>query len=310
MYRASFKTYSKFATFLAVGTLSLGLSWLVETPKATAQTCNAFGCSAPGAGSCNPFGCPNPGGGNCTPFGCPAGVSGSNNNTNMGNSSGADFGDFLRGVFGNSSGNSGNSGNDDSRSSRRSSRSSMDRLLAGQGLVRTECSPGVAEIWVSLEDSVCAVPTAQYPAGRYYFDERGFTITPVGGSNTATQPATQPPYVYQTPAPVAPPYVHQPTASVAPPYVYQTTTPVAPPSYGYSTLPVPAPAASPAILMVGNPSQPVSPDISAQISASLAGRGLTPVSCSLNPGVTVLVDQYMACAYPTPSYPAGRYTLR
>jgi hypothetical protein len=62
--------------------------------------------------------------------------------------------------------------------------------------------------------------------------------------------------------------------------------------------------------MVGNPNQPVPADITAQITASLAGRGLSPVSCSANPGVTVLIGQYMACAYPTPSYPAGRYTLR
>lgn len=145
--------------------------------------------------------------------------------------------------------------------------------------------------------------------------------------STSPTPAAQPPY-YAPPAQPAtsvaqPPY-YAPQPSVQPPAFTpqspyyappaQPTTSVAQPPY-YAPPPsaqpplTPQPAGS-TILMVGNPSQPVAVDIAAQISASLAGRGLSPVACNLNPGVTVLVGEYMACAYPTPSYPAGRYTLR
>ncbi len=58
--------------FLAIGTLSIGGAWLLPYQSASiAQTCNTFGCSAPGAAPCNPFGCPAPGAGQCNPFGCP-----------------------------------------------------------------------------------------------------------------------------------------------------------------------------------------------------------------------------------------------
>ncbi|WP_196797406.1 hypothetical protein [Gloeocapsa sp. PCC 7428] len=49
--------------------------------------------------------------------------------------------------------------------------------------------------------------------------------------------------------------------------------------------------------------------ISAQINASLAAKGLSLTSCSANPGVVMMMDQYMACAYPTSIYPPGRYSL-
>lgn len=109
--------------------------------------------------------------------------------------------------------------------------------------------------------------------------------------NSSPTPVAQPPYYSPQPQSQPPYYSPQPQPQPQPP------TPVAQPS-------------SSTILMVGNPSQPVPIDITAQISASLARRGLSPVACDLNPGVTVLVGQYIACAYPTPSYPAGRYTLR
>lgn len=57
---------------LTIGVLSASLPLFVQIEHSVAQTCNAFGCSQPGAGACNPFGCPNPGAGPCTPFGCPA----------------------------------------------------------------------------------------------------------------------------------------------------------------------------------------------------------------------------------------------
>jgi N-acetylmuramoyl-L-alanine amidase len=67
--------------------------------------------------------------------------------------------------------------------------------------------------------------------------------------------------------------------------------------------------ANPSIVLTSNPSQPVSPVISAQISAALAAKGLTLASCSANPGVVIMMASYMACAYPTDIYPAGRYSL-
>jgi len=57
---------------LTIGILGATLSLLGQIQPSIAQTCNAFGCSQPGAGACNPFGCPNPGAAPCTPFGCPA----------------------------------------------------------------------------------------------------------------------------------------------------------------------------------------------------------------------------------------------
>lgn len=57
---------------LTIGILSASLPLFVQIEPSVAQTCNAFGCSQPGAGACNPFGCPNPGAAPCTPFGCPA----------------------------------------------------------------------------------------------------------------------------------------------------------------------------------------------------------------------------------------------
>ena len=58
--------------FLCISSCGIGLALLPAQPPSTAQTCNTFGCSQPGAGACNPFGCPNPGASPCTPFGCPA----------------------------------------------------------------------------------------------------------------------------------------------------------------------------------------------------------------------------------------------
>jgi hypothetical protein len=165
------------------------------------------------------------------------------------------------------------------------SASGINRVLAANGLVRTDCAPNVVEIRLNLEKSVCAVPTAQYPAGSYYFNEQGFAITRVGSSTAVSQPTQQP----STTTVV----VQQAPASNLP---YGYVQPVAP--------------VGPAILNVSNPSYPISDVLAAQISASLASRGLTPAACNVNPGVTVVISgQYLACAYPTPQYPAGRYAL-
>lgn len=167
------------------------------------------------------------------------------------------------------------------------SASGIDRVLASHGLLRTECSPGVVEIRMSLEKSVCAIPTATYPAGAYYFNEAGYTITPAATARPAT-----------TPLPVQP---TQPTT-----VIIQTTTPG-----GYLPGGMVQPAVpGPAILNVSSPDYPVSDALVAQIGASLASRGLTPAACNVNPGVTIVVGGYLACAYPTPQYPAGRYALQ
>lgn len=167
------------------------------------------------------------------------------------------------------------------------SASGIDRVFAANGLVRTECAPGVVEIRLNLDRSVCAVPTAQYPAGSYYFNEQGFAITRVGSSTAVTPSApTGNTTVYVQPA--VPVYVQ----------------PSLPSGFVQPAMP------SAAVLNVSNPSYPVSDVLTAQIGASLAGRGLVPAACSANPGVTVVIGgQYLACAYPTPQYPAGRYAM-
>lgn len=174
------------------------------------------------------------------------------------------------------------------------SASGIDRVLASNGLIKTDCGPGVVEIRLSLEKAVCAVPTAQYPAGSYYFNEQGFAITRVGSSIAVNQPTQQP----STTTVVV---QQAPSAAANLPYGY--VQPVAPV--------VPVAPVGPAILNVSNPGYPVSDVLAAQIGASLASRGLTPIACNANPGVTVVISgQYLACAYPTPQYPAGRYALQ
>jgi hypothetical protein len=74
------KNLSKMAMVLAAGVLSTSLAFVTDIKSSTAQTCNPFGCSQPGAGACNPFGCPNPGANPCTPFGCPPSPAGYGSN--------------------------------------------------------------------------------------------------------------------------------------------------------------------------------------------------------------------------------------
>lgn len=73
------QSIAKYTQIFGISFLSVGLINIVNSQPATAQSCNVFGCSQPGAGECNPFGCPNPGAGPCTPFGCPASPTGSSN---------------------------------------------------------------------------------------------------------------------------------------------------------------------------------------------------------------------------------------
>jgi hypothetical protein len=165
--------------------------------------------------------------------------------------------------------------------------SGINRILAMYGLIPATCNVGLVQVMVSLQESVCAYPTSQFPSGTYILNQQDFSLRPFGTSNSPV-----------------------PTPSSVP--STQPSTPTLPPGWPQPA-PTPSPAAtppSPPVIVIGNPSQPVPADISAQISASMAGRGLTPVSCSANPGVTVVVGSYMACAYPTSAYPAGRYTLR
>lgn len=150
----------------------------------------------------------------------------------------------------------------------------VQRLLSEMGMDIVECGSLGSEISVYDRDDrrTCARATQTYPAGSYFFDRDTYSIRPLGVANS--QP--------QSPVPVP-----VPVAPVAVP----TVTPGA------------------SILVSNNPSLPVDAITSAQISASLMARGLTPAACNANPGVVVFVGGYMACAYPTPAYPAGRYSL-
>jgi N-acetylmuramoyl-L-alanine amidase len=96
-----------------------------------------------------------------------------------------------------------------------------------------------------------------------------------------------------------------PTASAG----QQTSSPSTPGRYMTAPTSYPPSSMNSLILFTGNPTQPVSPVISAQISAALAAKGLTLASCSANPRVVIMMGSYMACAYPTDIYPAGRYSL-
>lgn len=185
----------------------------------------------------------------------------------------------------------------------------VQRLLYEMGLDPIACGTMGSEISVyddKDDNRTCARSTAQYPAGSYFFDRDSYSIRRMGGETTATAPA-QPPV---QPPVTQPSYPSYPTYPPAP---YPSASyPTYPPGVG-GTYPVPvppAPAPGPTIFVSSNPSVPVDPTISAQISASLAARGLTLASCNANPGVVVLVGGYTACAYPTQSYPPGRYSLR
>jgi len=169
--------------------------------------------------------------------------------------------------------------------------SGINQVLAMYGLIPTACNVGVVQVMVSIEQSVCAYPTSQYPSGTYFLNQQDFSLRPLG--------VPQPPVV-PTPVPT--------------PVVMPTPQPTVPPIYGpQGTTPgavINLPPTGMSIVVIGSPGQTVPPDISAQISASMAARGLTLVSCSANPPVTVTTGQYMACANSTATYPAGRYVIR
>jgi len=160
----------------------------------------------------------------------------------------------------------------------------VNRILAMYGLIPAACNVGVVQVMVSLQESVCAYPTSQYPSGTYVLNQQDFSLRPVGGTTT-TPPVPQP---------------------------VETTQPSLPGTWSPQGTIVPdSPASSsPSIVVIGNSSQAVPTDISAQISSSMAARGLTLMACNANPPVTIVVNSYMACANSTATYPPGRYTLR
>lgn len=179
----------------------------------------------------------------------------------------------------------------------------VQRLLLEMGLDPLQCGTMGSEISIYDEkddNRTCARSTAQYPAGSYFFDRGSYSIRRLGGEATATAPAAS-----------AQPAVTQPSYQTSNPTYQGGPYPGSYPGVGgtYPPLVMPTLALGPTIFVSSNPSVPVDPTISAQISASLAARGLTLASCSANPGVVVLVGGYTACAYPTPSYPPGRYSL-
>lgn len=169
----------------------------------------------------------------------------------------------------------------------------IDQLLIQHGLNPTKCGPGVVAVWVNLNQQACAVPNAQYPAGTYRLTN-DFQIAVI----STPQPNNQ-----ATPATNAHPTIN--VFNVGTPGNYSST-----PNYPNTPGGYPPPTmTTPSVVFTSNPSQPVSPVISAQINASLAAKGLSLTSCSANPGVVVMMNQYMACAYPTSIYPPGRYSL-
>ena len=176
-----------------------------------------------------------------------------------------------------------------------------DQLLMQYGLTPVSCSPGVVTIWIDLNKKpVCAIPNSQYPAGVYRLTSELGIASISGKPSTTTPPASN-----QT-SPSTPPNSSQAvTVNVgtsAAPAGYPSPTNITPPI-------VPSPRITPPIVFTSDPSQPVSAVISAQINASLAAKGLTLTSCDASPEVVIAIGSYMACAYSTPMYPPGRYSL-
>lgn len=173
----------------------------------------------------------------------------------------------------------------------------IDQLLIQHGLNPTKCGPGVVAVWVNLNQQACAVPNAQYPAGTYRLTNN-FQLAAISQQNPTPQPNNQ-----ATPTTNGNPTINVINVGTPGSYPSAPTYPNTPGGYPPPTI------TTPSIVFTSNPNQPVSPVISAQINASLAAKGLSPTSCSANPGVVVMMDQYMACAYPTLTYPPGRYSL-
>ena len=173
------------------------------------------------------------------------------------------------------------------------------------GLNTVQCGSRGREISVYDQDDnrACARATDEYPPGVYFFDRQNGELRAAGGNrpaasnsnpgNAATPPSNPQPMSGYTGAPT-PGTVLQPGGFVYPNGVQGS---------------IPAQVTGPSILVNNNPAQQVDPGIGAQIAASLQNRGLALAACSANPGVVVLIGSYTACAYPTPTYPAGRYAL-
>ncbi|PIG94354.1 hypothetical protein [Gloeocapsopsis sp. IPPAS B-1203] len=173
----------------------------------------------------------------------------------------------------------------------------IDQLLIQHGLNPTKCGPGVVAVWVDLNQQACAVPNAQYPAGTYRLTNN-FQLAAISQQTSIPQPNNQ-----ATPTNNGNPTINVFNVGTPGSYPAAPTYPNTPGGYPPPTM------TTPSIVFTSNPHQPVSPVISAQINASLAAKGLSLTACSANPGVVVMMDQYMACAYPTSVYPPGRYSL-
>lgn len=176
-----------------------------------------------------------------------------------------------------------------------------DQLLIQNGLTPVSCNPGVVTIWINLnQQPVCAIPNSQYPAGVYRLTSE-LGIAPMSGKTSiATPPASN-----QISPPATPASSQSVNITLGTP-----TAPAGYPSPANTVLPnLPSPRITPPIVFTSDPSQPVSSVISAQINASLAARGLTLTSCDASPEVVITIGSYMACAYSTPMYPPGRYSL-
>jgi hypothetical protein len=128
----------------------------------------------------------------------------------------------------------------------------------------------------------------------------------IANAPAPTQPA---PTIEQPVQPTPPNPYAQPPAQVA--YAPQ---PMAP--NPYAQVPVQAAYAPPApsmpfVMFSSNPSIPVSPVITAKVSAALSSQGLLPTMCTASPIVVLNIanGQYTACAQPSAAFPPGNYRL-
>ncbi|MEM9136884.1 MAG: hypothetical protein AAGB01_06000 [Cyanobacteria bacterium P01_F01_bin.42] len=152
---------------------------------------------------------------------------------------------------------------------------SIDTILSGYQLQRTSCKSGSFVVISVKNNQYCAFPTQSYPAGIYRLNPDTFELHSIGGSTGLV--GTPPP------PPVANPYPSLPVGG-----------PVVP---------------SPSIYDNFNQYNPVSPAHEVHIRGMLAKRGISLASCSQTPVTIFTIGRYTACAYPTPSYPAGRYQV-
>ncbi|HEY9826486.1 MAG TPA: hypothetical protein V6D19_13655 [Stenomitos sp.] len=195
-------------------------------------------------------------------------------------------GGFLGGLTGSMLGGGNNNNNKESSHNKIKD----EQRLIPYGLQPTSCNPGVVLIYVGRDQSICAFPTANYPAGTYRIHPDTLQLLSVGinQSNSSQQPPAVP---SQLPTP------YYPSTQPMQPWLF-------PLNAGGASLPTPS------IIDNLNPHQySVSPAIEVQIRNILSSRGISLASCGQSPTAIFMIGRYTACAFPSPNYPAGRYQI-